>query len=110
MTQQEIKHALYRTLKESKQIILTIFVLSLVQDIFFGKGSSDVRIFVTLFLYMVISRFYRLGSRLTYGICLFVLAAMVAGFLFSGPSESTEKAAVWLFIFLLVGIIQQWRE
>jgi hypothetical protein len=27
-----------------------------------------------------------------------------------GPSVKTEEIAVWLFLFMVVGIIQQWKE
>jgi FkbM family methyltransferase len=35
---------------------------------------------------------------------------MFVEFLLSGTSERTEKSGVWIFLFLAVGIVQQWSE
>lgn len=97
-------------LRKNKEVILTIILLTIPADIFLMKGSSDFRIFGILGLYIASILFYRLRSRLTFSFSLVLLGGMFVSFIFNGTSESTEKAAVWLFFFLLTGIIQQLKE
>lgn len=96
--------------KNNKPVVLSVIFLGILADILFIRGNSDFRIFGILGLYVAASSFYKLKSRLTFLLGLVLLGVMFAEFIFTGTSESTEKAAVWLVFFLLVGIIQQWRE
>lgn len=97
-------------LKKNKPVVLTLIFLAIIADIIFISGSSDLRIFGILGLYVAAISFYKLKSRLTFLLSLVLLGVMFVEFLFTRTSESTEKAAVWLVLFLFIGIIQQWRE
>ncbi len=97
-------------LKENKKTTLAMLVLAIFVDIFFVKVSSDVVIFGILLLYGIFVKIFQIKSRRTFLLCLALLAAMFINFLFTGPSIPTEKAAVWLILFLGFGIIQQWKE
>ena len=97
-------------LKRNKPVVLTVIFLGILSDIFLLFGSSDTRIFGILGLYVISILLYKLKSRLTFTVSLFLLGIMFFEFLFFGPSANTEKAAVWLFFFLGIGIIQGWRE
>lgn len=97
-------------LKNNKPAILSVIFLSIISDIVFIKENSDLIIFGILGLYIGAILFYKLKSRLTFILALFLLGVMYIKFIFSGTSESTEKAAVWLFFFLLIGIAQAWKE
>ena len=61
-------------------------------------------------LYGVCVKIYRLKSRETFLLCLGLLGAMFVSFLTSGASIPTEKTAVWLVLFMVLGIYQQWRN
>ncbi len=97
-------------LKENKKTVLTLLVTVIFADIIFLNKSSDLIIFSVLILYSVAIKIFNLKSRLAFFISLFLLVMMFSSYLFSGTSVSTEKAAVWLILFLAIGIIQQWRE
>lgn len=97
-------------LLENKKVILTIITLVIIADIFLIKENSDIRIFVILAVYIASILFYRLKSKFTFLLCFLILASMYVEFVVSGTSEGTEKAAVWFFFFLLIGIVQQFRE
>ena len=97
-------------LKENKKIALVLLAVSIFVDIFFVKTSSDIVIFGILLLYGVFVKMFQIKSKLTFLLCLALLAAMFINFLFTGPSIPTEKAAVWLVLFMALGIFQQWRE
>lgn len=97
-------------LKENKKIALALLVVSIFVDIFFVKTSSDIVIFGILLLYGIFVKMFQIKSRRTFLLCLALLAMMFINFLFTGTSVSTEKAAVWLVLFMALGIFQQWRE
>ena len=97
-------------LKENKKIALALLVVSIFIDIFFVKISSDIVIFSILLLYGIFIKMFQIKSRRTFLLCLALLFTMFINFLFTGTSVSTEKAAVWLVLFMALGIFQQWRE
>lgn len=97
-------------LRNHKKIIFTLIIFGIFLDVFFFKINSDIRLFGILGLYLISILLFKLTSKITFLICLFILFAMYVGFLFSGASVITEKIAVWFVLFLTVGIIQQWNE
>lgn len=97
-------------LKENKRTILTLLVISIFADAFFIKASLDIITFGTLLLYGIFINIYQIKSKTTFLLCLAILIAMSIDYLLTGASVSTEKAAVWFILFLVVGVIQQWKE
>ena len=97
-------------LRENKKILLTLLAISIFVDIFFVKVSSDFVIFGILLLYGIFIKMFQIKSRRTFLLCLALLIAMFINFLSTGTSIPTEKAAVWLVLFMALGIFQQWRE
>lgn len=97
-------------LKENKKIILALLAVSVFIDIFFIKVSSDFVIFGILLVYGIFAKSYQLKAKETFLLCLGLLGAMFVSFLISAASIPTEKAAVWLVLFMALGIYQQWRE
>jgi hypothetical protein len=91
-------------------LLITGVIAGILVDIFFIPGSSDVRIFSILILYWLASKVHNLNSQSTLYLVLGLLALTFIQYLASGPSEETEKAAVWFVLFLLIGIIAKWRE
>ena len=97
-------------LQHGKQVILTTIFLGICADILFLKESSDFRIFTLLGIYIASIFIYKLSSRFTFILSLFVLVIMYIEFLLTGASENTEKAAVWLFFLIGTGLVQQLKE
>lgn len=97
-------------LKHNKLLALEALFLAIIADILFITGASDFYFFGSVGVYIAAIRFYKLTSKLTFIWCLVLLGLMYIKFLFTGPSASTEKAAVYLVLFWVVGIFQQWRE
>lgn len=97
-------------LRDNKKTILALLVVAIFADILFLNKSSDLIIFSILTLYVFFIKIFQLKSKSTFLLSLVLLAMMFFSYLFTGTSASTEKAAVWLVLFLVVGIIQQWRE
>lgn len=97
-------------LKENKKTLLTLFVVAIFADTLFLNKSSDLIIFSILILYLIFIKIFELKNKLTFLLSLVLLIMMFFSYIFTGTSASTEKAAVWLILFLAVGVIQQWRE
>lgn len=99
-----------KVLKENNKTILAIFTSIVLADIFMIPGSSDIRTYGLLAAYAIDSSVVKRKSKTTFFGSLVLLTVMYASYLLTGPSPQTEKAAVWLFLFLLIGVIQLWRE
>ncbi len=97
-------------LHKNKQSVITILILSIIADILFWGDSSDLRIFPILILYIFCTVFYKLTDRTTFLISFLILGLMSTIYIISGPSVNAEKAAVWLFFLLLIGVFQQFKK
>lgn len=97
-------------LKQNRRVVLVFLIGVIFIDTFFIKTVSDVMSFGVLLFYGICIKTYRLKSRETFLLCLGLLGAMFTSFLTSGTSVPTEKAAVWLVLFMALGIYQKWRE
>lgn len=97
-------------LKEKKKLIIFALIIIIGIDIFFVLESSDFVIFGVLLLYGVFAKMFHMKSKVTFLLCLGLLFCMYINFLLTGTSVATEKAAVWLVLFMAMGIFQQWRE
>lgn len=97
-------------LKENKRVVAVFLIGIIFIDSFFVKTVSDIVTFGLLLLYGMCVKTYRLKSKETFLLCLGILGAMFVNYLLSGASVPTEKAAVWLVLFMALGIYQQWRE
>lgn len=93
-------------------------ILSLILgDIFLFTVSSDIRIFGILAIYAFFIKTSKLKSNATFTLSLILLILSYIQFLFSNPivfitpgAPTAEKTAVWTFLFLVVGVVQKWRE
>lgn len=97
-------------LKENQRVVLVFLIGIIFVDSFFVKTVSDVVTFGVLIAYGISAKTYRLKSRETFLLCLGLLGAMFISYLMSGTSVPTEKAAVWLVLFMALGIYQQWKQ
>lgn len=95
------------------ELVIFVILFGLIAyDIFISSTNSDIKFYGITLLYFITALFYRLKSSITFTVCLVLLILMFVFFILSGPagpSVQTEKIAVWLFLFMLVGIIQQWK-
>ena len=101
---------LLQLINKNKQLVLGLVFLSVLGDIFYIPISSDFRFFGFLGVYAVSARKFKFKSNVTFLFCLMLLAIMYVLFLSTGTSVKTERAAVWLVLFWIVGTVQQWRE
>lgn len=95
-----------------------ILILGLILgDVFFFQISSDIRIFGILFLYFVLVKRLQWRSRTTFILTLVLFLLSFVLYLFTDSAKfheplipATERLAVWVYLLLVVGVIQKWRE
>lgn len=97
-------------INQNKGVIFVVLLGIIFIDAFFIKIVSDVMSFGVLLLYGLYVKIFHTQSRVTFYICLGLISVLALSFIFSYASISTEKLSVWLFLFLLVGITQAWKE
>ncbi len=106
--------------KRNNGLLISLFVIILmVLDVFLFPISADVRIFTILGIYIVLSLRFRLSSSTTFSIALVLLIIAYTQFLFTdqkifdNPSPVPplcERTAVWVYLYIVIGVIQKWRE
>jgi len=96
--------------QENKRTLLVALFLIVFGDIEFIQISNDLITFGTLLIYGVFIHTMHLSSRITFLFCLLLMMVLFVNFITSGTSVPTEKTAVWLVLFMAVGVFQQWRE
>lgn len=102
-------------MKRSRYIIAILGLI--LSDVFFFPISADVRIFGILFLYIVLTKRLRWHSRTTFILTLILFLLSFTLYLFTDPARlhevlipATERLAVWVYLLLVIGVIQKWRE
>ena len=93
-----------------KHLVVSLIFLAILTDIIFFLESSDFVIFGILGVYVGCVWFAKIKSNITFLFCLLFLLLMYGMFLFTETSVHTEKAAVWFFLFFVVGIFQKFKE
>lgn len=106
-------------LKSIKLLKFLPLILLILADVLFFEKSSDLRTFPILFFYIFMIKRFKLRANTTFFICLFLFVLIYAQYIFSNPATFEiqyptvpfgEKIAVWLYLFLVIGVIQKWRE
>lgn len=106
-------------LRRSKFFYVVPIILLILGDVLFFEKSSDWRTFPILIFYIFMIKRFKLRANTTFFICLFLFLLIYIQFIFSPLSvfesqypvlPAGEKIAVWLYLFLVVGVIQKWRE
>ena len=94
-------------------------ILLILADVLFFEKSSDWRTFPILIFYIFLIICYKIRANATFFICLFLFFLIYMQYIFSNPATFNiqypsvpfgEKIAVWLYLFLVIGVIQKWRE
>jgi len=86
-----------------------VTTLGILLDIFIFKFTSDLVILFLIGLWVILVRHYKFEGRISVGIALGFL--ILCPFLFLFKKELiAEKAAVWTYLFLVVGVGQMFVE
>lgn len=99
-----------RMIGDNQKTVLVLLLVIIFSDIFVAKIQSDIVYLSVLTLSAICAHLYSLKSNNTFFLCLLLLAVMFVSYVFTSASIVTEKASVWLILFWLFGVLQQWRE
>ncbi len=95
-------------------ILLLLFFAGFVYDVFFIVPTfdlgSDARLFTLMLLWIVVSKVSRFNSMATLKITISFVVVMFLLFLSSQTNPSAERAGSWVYMFLLIAVIQQFFE
>lgn len=103
----------------SKFLALSPIISLILGDAFLFQDNSDWRTFPILIFYIFIIIRYKITANTTFLICLVLFLFMYVHYIISSPvvfdtqyplPPFGEKIAVWLYLFLVIGVIQRWRE
>lgn len=106
-------------LKENRFLTVIPIVFLILGDVFFFEKSSDWRTLPILFFYIFTVFRLKLKANTTFLMCLMLFVFIYIQFIFSPPQTFEaqypkipfgEKFAVWLYLLLIVGLIQKWKE
>ncbi|MBI2430647.1 MAG: hypothetical protein HYV39_01380 [Candidatus Levybacteria bacterium] len=100
-------------------LALSPIILLILGDALFFQQNSDWRTFPILIFYIFLIIRYKITATTTFLICLVLFLFMYVHYIFSDPKVFAtqypfapfgEKMAEWLYLFLVIGVIQKWRE
>jgi len=96
-------------LNKYRFLILIFCGVGILFDIFFLKLTSDFLIFFLMGLWVLAVRYYKFEGRVSVGVALgfLVLCPLL---LILKKEAIAEKAAIWAYMFLVVGVIQMLIE
>lgn len=106
-------------LKSLKLLKFIPIILLMLGDALLFEKNSDWRTFPIIIFYIFMIIRCKIKANATFFICLFLFFLIYIPYIFSSPLtfESQypvvpfgEKMAVWLYLFLVIGVIQKWRE
>lgn len=100
--------------KEFAGLLLFLFGIGFIVDVFFIAPTqdygSDARIFLLFLLWIIAVKLMHLKSAETFKLTLAFLILLALLFIFFPTHASVERIATYVYIYLLVGIIQQFLE
>lgn len=100
-------------------LALSPIILLILGDTLLFQEKSDWRYFAILIFYIFLIIRYKITANTTFFICLVLFLFMYTHYIFSPPelfnsqlppAPFGEKVAEWLYLFLVIGMIQRWRE
>lgn len=98
--------------QELKIFLLLLFFAGFVIDVFYYPivmldWQSDIRLFLIISLWLFIVKVSHFSSRATFKISFGFLILLFVLLVFFSDHPGIERIASWIYVFLLIGIIQQ---
>lgn len=94
--------------------LLVFFLIGFTIDVFFVPSTfdlgSDGRLFFLVLLWLFLSHVSHFTSKATFKIAIGFLAILFFLFLFFRTTPILDRVASWIYIFLCIGIVQQFVE
>lgn len=87
-----------------------IFYTGVALDVFYFNFPSDFRYILLLFIWLLILKTLKANSIMSFKLSLGFLALLFVFFIFVRKSNVNERIAAWIYLTMVVGIIQQFFE
>lgn len=98
-----------KLLRRFRFFLITIFFIGVIVDIFLN-ASSDTNLLALCVLWVLVGKLFNYKSTMTFKVTLAFLVTLFFLFIISPDQKSIERVATWIFLFLLLGIFQQYKE
>lgn len=98
-----------RILTHFRVILIVIFVVGVLLDIFVNS-NSDMNLLLLCVLWVLVVKLFKFNSAITFKVTLIFLALLFFLFIVASDQKPIERVATWIFFFLALGIVQQFRE
>ncbi len=103
-----------RKADEFQVFLLVLFLISFIVDVFFVPSTfdlgSDARLFSLVLLWLFLSKLSHFTSKSTFKVTIGFLIILFFFFLFFRTSPILDRIASWIYIFLCIGVVQQFLE
>lgn len=90
--------------------LITFFSVGVFTDVFYLKVSYDIFLLALILMWILIIKLYAFKSDATFKAILICLLPLSILFIAVPGHNSLERLTVWIYLLLIVGIFQQWRE
>ena len=90
--------------------LITLFFVGVLSEVFYLKVSYDLFLFVLIALWFLIVKLYHFKSAATFKVILLFVFILFVLFILTPGQVSLERLTTLIYLFLAVGIFQQWRE
>lgn len=101
--------SLSKTLVKIRVPIFILFVSSLFIDAFIQK-NYDLELAFSILTWLLVVRAFNLKSSVTFKVSLIFLGILLVLFVIARTHPLVERISTWIYLFLAVGVIQQFRE
>ena len=98
-----------KLLRPLRIFLMMVFFIGAIVDIF-SNANSDMSLLLLCTLWILIIKLFNFKSTATFKVTFVFLVTLFFFFLISPDQKPIERIATWIFLFLALGIFQQFRE
>lgn len=100
----------WEKLREFRLVLFTAFFVGIFADVFFFETTSDIRLVFLVLLWLLVLKAFQFKSDVTFKIVAGYLLILFLLFIFARTSSASERLSTWIYLFFIIGLIQQIRE
>lgn len=98
-----------KPLRRFRFFFITIFFVGVIIDIYLNI-NADMSLLLLCALWILVIKLFNYKSATTFKVTLVFLFGLFSLFVINPDQNPIERIATWIFIFLFLGIFQQYKE